>query len=418
MMKPSTFNTELEASVLGLVLFDPLLASTVALEVDDFESETHQRFWEVGRTMARQGKVITVGAVTALEPKLGAYLSSVAGFACRREDLEAKIATLKDISARRRLRQIAQAITADIENLEMPVEEITAGFIRDLSKTVAARTAKTKREVAEMIVNGLDKPAPCYSTGLPRLDYVLGGGLFAGKLYGIAARKKLGKTALAGTISHNMNKLGTKHLFIALEMSDVEIEQRNMSRDMDFNSVKFLRRDDINLANRVADYATQIPNNTLYEHVPGASLDEIRRMVSRAIVHHGIKGAILDYWQLTQGKAAKETEEYHLRNVAQYFADICRKENIWAIVNAQVNTEGNTRGGEGLKLASDVYFTLHREKDDPRAWLEMEESRYVLYNDVGSETEPGLLLNKHGPFFEDPTAPPENTASILDSRFI
>ena len=79
-------------------------------------------------------------------------------------------------------------------------------------------------------------------------------------------------------------------------------------------------------------------------------------MVGRAIVRHGIKGVILDYWQLVGGKVRNESEEFHLRNIAQWLADTCRKHSIWALVAAQVNQEGNTRGGEGLKLACDVYF--------------------------------------------------------------
>ncbi len=71
------------------------------------------------------------------------------------------------------------------------------------------------------------------------------------------------------------------------------------------------------------------------------------------------------------------------------------------LVAAQVNQTGNTRGGEGLKLASDMYFTLHREKGAQGAWLEMEETRYTLYTDVGSAQEPGLWLSKTGPHFVD-----------------
>ncbi len=71
------------------------------------------------------------------------------------------------------------------------------------------------------------------------------------------------------------------------------------------------------------------------------------------------------------------------------------------LVAAQVNQTGNTRGGEGLKLASDMYFTLHREKGAQGAWLEMEETRYTLYTDVGSANHPGLWLSKTGPHFVD-----------------
>ena len=242
---------------------------------------------------------------------------------------------------------------------------------------------------------------PCYQSGLTLLDRVIGGGFFPGKCYGIAARKKVGKTVLLGTISHNLNRAGVPHLFIAAEMSDSEIEQRNMARELGINSVRFLKRDRQSLHAPAQAYAAAVPDATFYERAPGATLDEVRRMVARAVIQRGIKGVILDYWQLVGGKERHETEEYHLRAVAQFLADACRRHGIWALVAAQVNQDGNTRGGEGLKLAVDVYFTLHRDKDSDHAWLEMEESRYVLYANVGSPDVPGLRLNKLGPFFED-----------------
>jgi replicative DNA helicase len=191
------------------------------------------------------------------------------------------------------------------------------------------------------------------------------------------------------------------HLFIALEMSPAEIEQRNAARELGINSIVFLKEPTKDLARRVADYASAVSDSALYESAPGASLDEVRRMVSRAVVTHGIKGVILDYWQLVGGKAAKETEECHLRNVAQWLADACRKHGFWCLIAAQQNQEGNSRGGEGLRLACDAYFALNREKGADGAWMEMQESRYLPYQNIGSETVPGLWLNHHGPFFQE-----------------
>jgi hypothetical protein len=78
---------------------------------------------------------------------------------------------------------------------------------------------------------------------------------------------------------------------------------------------------------------------------------------------------------------------------------------------AQLNQDDNVRGGEGLKLAADAYLVLHREKEDPGAWLEMQESRYTLYANVGSETLPGLWLHKQGPHFSDSPPPYADTQS-------
>ena len=67
-------------------------------------------------------------------------------------------------------------------------------------------TIRTKRDVARRIAEKMGgEGLPRYSTGLPQLDNSMGGGLFEGKMYGFSARKKGGKTLLAGTVSYNLN---------------------------------------------------------------------------------------------------------------------------------------------------------------------------------------------------------------------
>lgn len=391
-----------EQAVIGAAFHDNSLAVTLEVEPEDFADELHQKLWAIAQAQVGRGESFTTGQIVAQEPKLKDYLRVIADLGSYELPLAQKhVAAIKDCANRRRLQGLMAMLAEEVIDREKSLEELAAQVIGEVSKIATGKQARGKRAVAEAIVESLAKPQACYRTGLARLDTVIGGGLFAGKAYGIAARKKVGKTVLLGTISHNLNRAKIPHLFLALEMSDTEIEQRNMAREFGINSIKFLKDERTLLRNRVADYATSVPDCTFYEAAPGASLDEIKRKVARAIIHRGIKGVILDYWQLVGGKQRNETEEYHLRNVAQWLADICRREGLFALIAAQVNQDGNTRGGEGLKLAVDVYFTLHREKDQDGAWLEMEESRYVLYANVGSETAPGLMLNKHGPFFED-----------------
>lgn len=396
---------ESEAIIIGSAFRDHAIALTLNLHPEDFENEVHARIWVMMAEAANAARRISVAQVAQVFPELASYLQKAAAIApSDHGDLPRHASAIRDAAARRRLKQIAAEISRAADDFEIQTEEIASQGIHEISLTLGAGRSRTKREVAASVVTALDKPNPCFATELPTLDSVWEGGLYSGRLYGIAARKKVGKTALLGTISHNLNRAGCKHLFIALEMSPEEIEQRNIARRHNFNSVRFLKRPVQGVIEPAADYATQVEDFTVYEHAPGASLEDVKRMVARAISYHKISGVILDYWQLVCGKGKGETEEYHLRSVAQWFADICRREKIWGLVAAQLNQEGNTRSGEGLRLACDMYMALHREKDSDGAWLEMQETRYTMYNDVGSESVPGLILNKHGPHFEDPMA--------------
>jgi replicative DNA helicase len=396
-------DTEAEQALVGAAFHDNAMVMNQALIGDEFMDPLLGSLWDLARSSVERGGVFSVALILQKRPDLQEFLIPLADFgAIGIRNVSSYVTRIKDFAARRRLKLAAEELIDRVQNPEFLPEEAGAALIGEIASISLRDKTRDKRAVAENVYHLLSKPTECYSTGLPTLDDVLGGGFFSGKLYGVSARKKVGKTVMLGTISHNMNKRGIKHLFVCAEMSDVEIEQRNMAREFGINSLQFLGSKRVFLKDRVAKYAADIPANTVYEHIPGIGFDDLRRAVSAAVVRHKIKGVVLDYWQLVGGKAKSETEEYHLRIVAQYLADICRKENLWCLVAAQVNQDGNTRGGEGLKLACDVYFTLHREKDQEGAWLEMEESRYVLYANVGSEDQPGLWLNKHGPFFEEP----------------
>lgn len=402
---------DIEQEFLGAMFHKPaLIAQNASLRPEDFFHIGHQEIWRVLLEINAKDGAVSPGVVTlhikgqfddgdALENYLGALVHN----SCLPMYAPRHAAQILDLSKRRAAYELARDALNRVRNLDSPSDEAIAGIIGDLTRITGHgnRRTSTKRQVAEGLVHSMTNPLPCYSTGIAKLDEVTHGGFYQGKLYGFAARKKVGKTILLGSISHNMNLAGTKHLFIPLEMSPDEIEQRNAARHLQFNSIKFLTRDVPDLPKRVASYSANIPDFMVYEHHPGASLDDIRAMISRHIVKNDIKGVILDYWQLVGGKAPRETEEYHLRNVAQTLADIARRENIFIATAAQINQEGNTRGGEGLKLACDQYFTLHREKDQAGAWMQMEESRYTIYQDIGSEDLPGLLLDKYGPHFKD-----------------
>ena len=97
-----------------------------------------------------------------------------------------------------------------------------------------------------------------------------------------------------------------------------------------------------------------------------------------------ITGIIFDYWQLVSGKDKRKSTAEHLDEVAQWIADYCRRGILWSIVMGQINQEGNTRGGEGMRLAFDQVYQIHRpDLGKSETWIAMMETRYTA-------SEPGL----------------------------
>jgi replicative DNA helicase len=344
-------NLEVEQAFLGAAFAENrIFQSQGHLRPDAFTDSAHGDIWAMGRKMVDEGHEATPATLAGrIQDVDSGFLAHIAASMVNTLNAPSYAEQIADLANRRALVTSVEYALEGVTDFDRPGDEILSGVVSELQTIIGAgsRRAISKRDVARAMLGGIDEDLPCYPTGLAGLDKAMGGGLFAGKLYGLAARKKVGKTILLGSVSHNLNQAGTKHLFITLEMSPEEIEQRNAGREQGFNSIKFLTRDDAGLPDRVSAYVGGIKNYTIYEHAPGASLDQVRGMVARAITGAGIKGVILDYLQLVGGKERNETEEYHLRSVAQWLADICRKEGIFALTAAQVNQDGNTRGGEG-----------------------------------------------------------------------
>lgn len=391
---------ETERRLIAAVLAENGIFGRISLQADDFDDPSHRELWTAMREIIDRGEAASVAVLALTVPRLQRYIAKLPDVAAYPDAAEIYAGTVRDLAGRRRLFDLGMKLQDQAGDMAKPAQEIASGAIGMLSKIELGRQAISKRRVAEEVYSSLDRNLDMFSTGIGPLDNAMGGGLVSGWLYGFGARKKVGKTILLGTLSHNLNTAGITHLFITLEMSAIEIERRNIGREMGFNSVRFLRSDRSDLRSRVGQYVATVQNCTMYEHAPGATFADLRSIIARARLK-GIKGVILDYLQLVEGKQKGETEEYHHRRVAQWLANVARDTGMWIATAAQLNQDDNTRGGEGLKLACDQYFMLNRPKDQPGAWLEMQESRHTLYANVGSESMPGIWLRKSGPHFSD-----------------
>lgn len=297
------------------------------------------------------------------------------------------------LQAQERLKQGEQAATI--------AEELTA----KVNATVEQRSWLNIRDdyqVTEAILDDMKRDVEPVPTGIKGIDLAMDGGLHPGFSYGFAARKKVGKTVLASTISFNLNNAGVKHLFIACEMGSKQIHQRNLARGAKVEPVVFRdsKKQSPDKLNAIASYAMRSKRCIKYLDAPGLTFDGLKQAVGVAVAKHKISGVILDYWQLVGGKRKNQSTAEHLDEVAQWIADYCRKHGIWSIVMAQVNQEGNTRGGEGLRLAFDQVYQLHREDVSlPGAWLEMLDTRYTKWMNVGSSDNPRLFMAEESPYF-------------------
>lgn len=411
------YSMDIEFSLIGHVLCDNSMMSKLSqIQPDDFYSRQHADIWEAMEKLFRKGESISPFTIAPFikDPEMFDLTKGVINYLAGsishsliypwpvdQEKYLIRMAQKRDLLSACRYVAEGGANTSPIES---------AAFLEGVStrirQSIPLDSFEDNFQVTKNIIDGLKEHKEPFSTGFVKLDKAMGGGLYPGKCYGFAARKKHGKTTLGGTISHNLNLNGVKHLFICGEMSPVEIQQRTIARATESFASAF--RGEYGKSDafykKLTKYLESTPRNTLYKNAPGLTFNELRSIYTTAIEHHDVKGVILDYWQLVGGKGKSQSTAEHLDDVAQWIADFSRKKSIWSIVMAQINQEGNTRGGEGIRLAFDQVYNLQAPNNDSSRsdrWLEMMETRYTAWQNVGSENSPGYLLNEKGPFFEE-----------------
>lgn len=419
-LRPETVpaNLEAEMGLLGALMGNNGLIDRVpSLKGEHFADPRHGEIFEVCRALINSGR----GANPVLlhdHLKSAGLLADLGGSGYLTELLQQSMPgsfvtdyakTIKDRYDRRQTIENAERLIAAARavDIERSFSEDVAEFIAAMDEIGVENRVQllTRRQVLESVLKRLEKPQPCYSTGLPPLDAVMEGGIHQGRLYGIAARMKVGKTSLLATIAHALDRQGIPHLFTCHEASPEEIEYKRTAYDMRFNSRAFYRadtRDDPTFHAKIAEYLARACANTIYAAMPGATFSDLRDRINSAVRRNGVKAVLVDYLQLIRGKRRDQSDASHLDEVSQWLADMARKRGLAIVVAAQINQDnGNIRGGEGLRLACDMTLEL-KLNDAHRAWLEMWESRYTPRQDVGREESPPLILaTAAGPLFEE-----------------
>jgi replicative DNA helicase len=401
------YDLQLERELLGTIIAYPeSMRRLDGLMGDHFYDPTHRDLYAKIIQMVTSDEKISIAKLALNTDKT--YLASVAG-ANRVMDIAGAVGVLIELYSRRMVYGIARMAGDAIDRGASSAEalQLLAPLSSGHALEAQSRTMNDSGKVTDSIVADITSNLRPFSTGMKKLDNCMEGGMYPKKAYGIAARKKVGKTIMLGTISHNLNVAGVKHLFICGEMGEKEIQQRVLARALDIFPSAFRSDYAEQVVDKIKEYNRHAPRNTIYLDAPGITFDRLKHAVVTAHMRHGIKGFILDYWQLVSGKDGRASEAYHLGEVAQWIAEICRKLDMWALVAAQINQDGNTRGGEGMRLAFDQVYHLQpigEEGGDitmPGRWLEMMDTRYTQWANIGSSGMAGLMLNEKGLFFEE-----------------
>jgi replicative DNA helicase len=188
-------------------------------------------------------------------------------------------------------------------------------------------------------------------------------------------------------------------------MGEEGIAQRIIARHLHTNSIAFLRRDNEFLERDTRRFADRCNAPLFFEDRPGLTFQALKSMAGEYVARHGIKMICVDYFQLVGGRLPRQSQAEHFDVVAQWMADFAKATGTAMVVPSQINREGEARGGDGFRLACDMFLCQHKVlQPDGRTegvWLEMMDSRYTATTDIGSEDCAAFFIHKHGPHLSE-----------------
>lgn len=409
---------DLEAQVLGASINNPGFYDQIAyLDPAVFSDPAHLAVWNALRLTKDSGAKICPATVllTAgkeLAPFGGAQLvSRLASFG---DDIVTSVREAADRLHQqgqwRKISNIAQRLTAACATREANPDQVLAYLIQMAKDQIdkGKNSARLKSEVAREALARAIEPRTLVITGINDLDYLMQGGLQSRRLYGVGGVYGTGKTILLSSISENLNFQDIPHLMVMLETEPADIEIRACARHMKLNAAQIFDQNDPDHATfveSVENYFPMIKDNTFYEFCPGASMDEIHRLVLRAKSRNGIKGFMIDYWQLIQGRDRTKSIDAHLSSCADRIAAICRQEDLWCIMTVQIDHNGIPKYSDGILTAASLYIRMVREPNDHAVHFTISKSNYTRYAETGRAALSGVIFDESvGPHFKNITA--------------
>lgn len=238
-------------------------------------------------------------------------------------------------------------------------------------------------------------------TGWNRLDRVIGG-WNKGDVVIIAGRPGSGKTSIALTFILNAAKLGSKCLFLSLEMSNEQIAKRYMSLISSVTNGKIRSG---NLDKRdIETLAVAIVNDDNIFHIDDEAIVDINTIKSKVKIHKakfGLDILVIDYLQLIKGN--KQNREQEISDISRNLKVLAKELDITVIALAQLSRKCEERADKRPMLSdiresgsieqdADVILFPFRQNYYDRQLLDIEDSELIVaknrHGEVGMiETE-------------------------------
>lgn len=400
-----------EVAVLGSLLLDPTRVDEVrgVLTGDAFYREGHRVIYEVLLDLSARG--VPADTITLFDAlRVRGQLDSAGG-----ADYLARLAEsvptpvhavhyakiVRDLAIRRAF--ISTQTTA-IEEAYAGVEDVGAflaqaecavGELRDHASPGGAQATRAMlqsvwAELARRNASGQEFAG--LATGLGGLDKMISG-LQATKLYYLAARPGVGKTALAMQAAVHVARRDVPVLFFSLEMSARDLMERTLCQEARVSS-ETVRGNTVDAADidRMYSASDALSKAALWvDETAEITLSDVAARCRQHKRQHGLGLVVVDYLQLmgTAAEVKRENREQQVGHNSRGLKSLAKQLDVPVLVLSQISRESGKRK-DPRPLLSDL-----RESGS----IEQDADTVIFIHDSGvaGEREIKVAKQRNGP---------------------
>ena len=293
----------------------------------------------------------------------------------------------------------------DLLKQERSAEEIASVFNSKVAKALTKGSGQVKcgKAANEAYSEFLAIDAggsSAISTSFSKIDYALNGGFQPGKLYVLAARPGIGKSALAIHFSHEIAKRGYRVAYASLEMSAAECAGRLLSRESGVSRPR--QKGDLLPAHKqkLQDAARRMKNwNITFKDDAESTLDSFRAFLVQERAKGDVGLAVIDYLQLLSAPGYKSRVE-EVTYISRELKKISLQLEVPVLALSQLSRElekqnrrpmlSDLRDSGSIEQDCDSCFLLSSEsKENPLK----EKIRVHIAKNRGGENDLACMVN-------------------------
>lgn len=354
-------------------VFGAISASVVAHEPVDVVS-VHERLRAAGNAEACGGikhlNDLAQGVVGG--SRAAHYAGIVADRARRRQVLR----IFEDVPALLASAGSADAVLNDLQGRLGELQRVQGrGEPRGLADFV-------REALAEVQAIAAGEKSPGWSTGLPALDRMLGGGLKPGRVTVVAARTSIGKTSLATQLLLHCAAAGQPGLMLSQEMTGAELAARALAHAgriaLDRLTLAELQPDEWTALPDAADELSALP--VRIDDQPALRLVDIAAKARAVQRRHGLCVLVVDYLQLTAAEPVKGQSRHHqIEGISRGLKALAKELGVAVLLLSQLN-----------RAAEDGEPELHHLKESGA--VEEDADTVLLLHHMGTEAGGALVV--------------------------